>query len=156
MNWSVLSVCWWSSDLYILFCSILYNVPDQKWARDQGWVRKSREQIRILKYTSKQRYRSIISRWDGVEIKLKPIKPDLAGERKAQWEIWWHHVAIWCYLWKLIWSCCYQLLCLGADVWSLKLEAVSFEHWALSFKLKAWSLNLEALSFVLWAASFKL
>ena len=36
---------------------------------------------------------------------------------------------------NLMWSCCYQLLCLGADVWSLKLEAVSFELWALSFKL---------------------
>ena len=90
-------------------------------------------------------------------------EPDLAGERKAQWEIWWHHVAIWCYLWKLIWSCCYQLLCLGADVWSLKREAVSFELWALSFKLKAWSLKveawrlkLEALSFELQALSFKL
>ena len=84
--------------------SILYNVPDQKWVRDQGWVRKSREHTRALKYTSKQRYISIISRWDGVEIKLKPIKPDLAGERKAQWEIWWHNVAICCYQWKLLWS----------------------------------------------------
>ena len=43
---------------------------------------------------------------------------------------------------KLMWSCCYQLLCLGADVWSLKLEAVSFELWALTFKLWAWSLKL--------------
>ena len=43
---------------------------------------------------------------------------------------------------NLMWSCCYQLLCLGADVWSLKLEAVSFELWALSFKLWAWSLKL--------------
>ena len=30
------------------------------------------------------------------------IKPDLAGERKAQSEIRWHNVAICCYLWKLI------------------------------------------------------
>ena len=45
--------------------------PDQKRATDQGFQKRSVEQIRILRCTSKQRYRSSISKWYGAEIKTE-------------------------------------------------------------------------------------